>query len=457
MNTEQQLNISHLKKQEHYLQVINRFALLLLDAETIDDILWTVAKNAIAQLGYVDCVIYMLDEDGETLIQRAAHGAKNPVDLDILNPIKIKIGQGIAGNVALNLKGEIVSDTSNDNRYVFDNNMALSEIAVPIFNNNKLIGVIDSEHPNKNFYPNDDLDILNTIASMAATKIVQARYSQKLKDYQNDLKSLVHHKTLALNNSLNELKIKSQAINDSILYAKRIQNAILPSAPTFKQILPNSFLIYKPKDIVAGDFYFCEQIDDTIIVAVADCTGHGVPGAIVSIVCSNALNRAIRRCGINNAANILNTTRELIISAFEKSGEDIKDGMDITLCIINLTTLSTNFAGANNSLHYYSNNTLTELKADKQPVGKHFNILPFTNHTIKLNKGDALYLFTDGVYDQFGGVSQKKFMYKEIKKLLSNIAHLPIEDQGEIIENNFENWKGNLEQLDDVCFIGLNV
>lgn len=451
------MNLEYFQKKEHYLEVINQFATLLLNAKSTDDIVWTVAKNAIAQLGYVDCVIYLLDENNEFLIQRAAHGPKNPIDLDILNPIKIKIGQGIVGTVAQTGRGEIVSDTTLDDRYILDDNMGLSEIAVPIVYLNRVIGVIDSEHPEKNFYPADDLKILTTIASMTATKLMQAKNDEKLLEYQNNLEYLVRQKTNELNKTLTELKSQTLELTDSITYAKRIQKAILRHPASIKEILPESFFIYKPKDIIAGDFYLAEQIEDKIVLAVADCTGHGVPGAIISVVCGNALKRAIRRIGLNDAAKVLELTRDYVIETFEGSDEDIKDGMDIAFCIINPKTHQVNYTGANISLHYTVNQTLTQLKADKQPVGNHVIKSPFTNHNIQLTKDDSIYLFTDGMPDQFGGPRGKKFKYKQLRELIQTNQHMSMQEQGIQIQNTFENWKGDLAQIDDVCLVGIKL
>lgn len=449
------MNLEYFQKKEHYLEVINQFATLLLNAKSTDDIVWTVAKNAIAQLGYVDCVIYLLDEKDEFLIQRAAHGPKNPIDLDILNPIKIKIGQGIVGTVAETGRGEIVSDTTLDDRYILDDNMGLSEIAVPIIYLNKVIGVIDSEHPEKNFYPADDLKILTTIASMTATKLMQAKNDEKLLEYQNNLEYLVRQKTNELNKTLTELKTQTFELTDSITYAKRIQKAILRHPASIKEILPESFFIYKPKDIIAGDFYLAEQIEDKIVFAVADCTGHGVPGAIISVVCGNALKRSIREIGLNDAAKVLELTRDYVIETFEGSDEDIKDGMDIALCVINPKSYQINYTGANMSLHYTQQQILTQIKADKQPVGNHVIKLPFTNHHLQLTKGDAIYLFTDGMPDQFGGPRGKKFKYKQLRELIQSNQHLPMQEQGIQLQNTFEIWKGDLMQVDDICIVGI--
>lgn len=457
MSNSQGLDITSLQKKGHYLEVINKFAIALLNAKTIQDIVWTVAKNAIAQLGYEDCVVYLIDDNHEYLIQRAAHGPKNPIDLDILNPIKIKIGEGIVGDVALTQKGEIVSDTRKDKRYIIDDNMRLSEISVPIIYENKTIGVIDSEHPDVNFYPVEDLDILVTIASMTATKIMQARSDEKLQEYQYDLKTLVHLKTLELNKALNKQKAQKQELTDSINYAKRIQKAILTAPNSIKEFLPESFVFYQPKDIIAGDFYVAEKINDKILLAVADCTGHGVPGAIISVVCHNAMKRAIRRIGLDNAASILNETRLLIRESFEGSSEEINDGMDIALCILDSNTLELNYAGAHINLHYFKGNHLEIIKADKQPVGNHIHQKPYTNHKIQLSKTDSIYLFTDGYPDQFGGPKGKKFKHKQLRELLQNCQKEPSIVQYELLSKTFSNWKGLLAQIDDVCVMGIKL
>lgn len=260
------------------------------------------------------------------------------------------------------------------------------------------------------------------------------------------------------------LQEKNKEVLDSINYAKRLQYAILPSNETIKKHLPNNFIIYKPKDIVAGDFYWMELVsstnhpEPTVLIAVADCTGHGVPGSIVSVVCSNALNRSVFEFGLSDPGEILNKTRELVIATFEKSDNEVKDGMDISLCQINLASGSLKWAGANNPLWIIDqNNNLTEIKANKQPIGKYFDPLPFTTHQLELKKGNRLYMFTDGYADQFGGSNGKKFKYKQLQQLLLQSSQLSLTEQKQTIENAFENWKGNLEQVDDVCIIGIEV
>ncbi len=253
------------------------------------------------------------------------------------------------------------------------------------------------------------------------------------------------------------LEEKNTEITDSITYAKRIQSAILPSISSFKAHLPNSFILYKPKDIVAGDFYWMKTVGDNILYAAADCTGHGVPGAMVSVVCSNSLNQSVKELQSKQPSELLEMTRNLVKESLFSEKGSINDGMDIALCSINLKENVLHFSGANNPLYIIRNGELIELKGDKQPIGSYFNEYPFNQHTFELKKGDTIYSFTDGYADQFGGPKGKKIMYKQFKKLLTSIVNESIEKQKEIIDQTFENWKGELEQIDDVCVIGVRI
>ncbi len=248
---------------------------------------------------------------------------------------------------------------------------------------------------------------------------------------------------------------KNKEITDSINYAKRIQGAILPSIKTIKEHLPHSFILYQPKDIVAGDFYWLEHKDGKVLFAAADCTGHGVPGAMVSVVCNNGLNRSVREHGLTEPGKILDKTREIIIAEFEKSEEEVKDGMDIALCSLDGNKLQ--YAGANNPLWIIRNGEILEIKADKQPIGKYAANNPYTTHSIELEKGDSIYIFTDGYVDQFGGEKSKKYKAANFKKLLLSVQEKSMEEQKIIIDKTFKDWKGNLEQIDDVCVMGVRV
>ena len=250
-----------------------------------------------------------------------------------------------------------------------------------------------------------------------------------------------------------ELEKKNTEILDSIQYAKRIQAAILPPKSIIKDLLKESFVFYAPKDVVAGDFYWVEERDGVKLFAAADCTGHGVPGAMVSVVCNNGLNRSVREHGLIVPGKILDKAREIVQQEFEKSEEDVNDGMDIALCSIQQNTLR--YAGANNPLWLIRSGELIEIKADKQPIGKFANPVEYTTHELELISGDIIYLFTDGFIDQFGGDADKKYKSPNFKRFLISIAHLSMEDQFKALEQEFNSWMGKNEQIDDVCVFGV--
>lgn len=274
---------------------------------------------------------------------------------------------------------------------------------------------------------------------------------------------------LKLNEYKNQLVFQKEKIEqtqkeiiDSITYAKRLQEAILPPFNLIQKYLPYSFVFYQPKHIIAGDFYFFEIIDSKVIIASADSTGHGVPGALVSVVCSNALNRSIKEFKLTEPGLILDKTRELVLETFSKSDTTVKDGMDISLVCIHPYDAFTNeinisWAGANNPLWYIKQNQFLEIKGNKQSIGLTDNPQSFATHHVTLRKGDIMYLITDGFADQFGGPKEKKFKYKSLQNLLFVNSGKPMKEQKTILHESFNAWKGNLDQVDDVCIIGIQV
>lgn len=269
---------------------------------------------------------------------------------------------------------------------------------------------------------------------------------------------LTRKQKLIIQEQKNIVENKNYEILDSITYAKRLQDAILVPETEFNQFFHDSFILYKPKDIVAGDFYWLHRVtNDLFLVAAADCTGHGVPGAMVSLVCSNALNRSVAEFHLQKPSDILDKTRELVLETFSKNHNEVKDGMDISLCLLNIKTGELEWSGANNSLAYFSGGQMKEIKADKQPVGHYFNSQPFTSYHVLLNKEDVIYLFTDGYADQFGGPKGKKLKYKQLFEYLTFISGMPCSAQKEYLDMKLEEWRGNLEQLDDICIIGIKV
>lgn len=257
-----------------------------------------------------------------------------------------------------------------------------------------------------------------------------------------------------------ELDAKNQDITASIRYAKRIQVAILPPDDFVKNTLPNTFILFKPKDIVSGDFYWMEQLRNHVLFAAVDCTGHGVPGAFMSIVGHNLLDRIISEQQLTEPAKILDELNKGLSYTLRQTDlEDntVRDGMDITLCSFNTETAELQFAAAYNPLWLASNGELTEYKANKFPIGNSKSGEPhyFTNNSIQLKKGDTIYIFSDGYCDQFGGPDGKKFKASNFKKLLLSIQQLGMAEQKEAINAAIENWRGRQEQVDDILVIGM--
>lgn len=288
---------------------------------------------------------------------------------------------------------------------------------------------------------------MNIINAIVITYFITYYFKKANESYESQL--------LHMNELISE---KNKEITDSINYAKHIQNAILPSQQFFLEQFREAFLLYKPKDIVAGDFYWMHLSGDHIYFAAADCTGHGVPGAMVSVICSNALNRAVKEFDITDTGKILDKVRELVVETFTHSeNTDVKDGMDISLCCLNRNTNQLTWSGANNPLWILRNSELIEYKPDKQPIGKTDNPHAFSTRLIRLEKDDHLFIFTDGYADQFGGEKGKKFKYSQFKRLLSEIKNKTADEQLLSIDQTLESWKGSLEQVDDILVIGIKI
>lgn len=257
---------------------------------------------------------------------------------------------------------------------------------------------------------------------------------------------------------------KNKEIVDSINYAQRIQDAYLPSKDVLYHYFPDSFLLFEPKDIVSGDFYwfYNPKVDgaeeDEHFVIAADCTGHGVPGAIMSVICANALNDVVVTRGERETGKILDSVRAHVVQILKTKADNYrKDGMDVALCRINKAQRRIQFSGAHNPLWLIRKGSeeVEVIKADKQPVGAFENPTPFTTQEINYNSGDSIYIFSDGYQDQFGGAKGKKFKAANLKKLLLEIQDLPMNRQYEKIKQTFDNWKADLEQVDDVVLIGI--
>lgn len=264
------------------------------------------------------------------------------------------------------------------------------------------------------------------------------------------------------------LKERNEDVMASIKYAQRIQKAVLSNEQKFQSILPDSFVFYQPKDIVSGDFYWIERVSTTeenpiglIVYATADCTGHGVPGAFVSIICNNLLKLGKTQKNVNTPAQALDFTNREInkILNSEYSDDQIRDGMDVALCAIDLNQKILHFAGAKNGVCIVRGKELIEIKGDRKAIGyqERETDIHFTDHSIPLQSGDMVYTFTDGYMDQFGGPDGKKYSSRRLKDLLLSIAAEPLLHQRAVLENSLDIWKDETEQLDDVLVIGVRV
>jgi serine phosphatase RsbU (regulator of sigma subunit)/Tfp pilus assembly protein PilF len=275
---------------------------------------------------------------------------------------------------------------------------------------------------------------------------------------KNRLKSRINVMLEAQNKLIS---FKNKEITDSIRYAQRIQEAVFPPDTQFNRLLSESFILYKPKDIVSGDFYWVEEWGTSVLLAVADCTGHGVPGAFMSIVGNNLLNQAVNVHGLHKPFLILNDLNKNISKILHQTIEEskVKDGMDISLVNIDRKNMKLEFSGAYNDLWIIRDYKMTELKADKFPVGVFVGeeLRSFSHHEFDLQKGDMLYLFTDGYADQFGGPNEKKFKYSRLRDLILANSGKPMNEQKKVLDETWLDWKGDLEQLDDICIIGVRI
>ncbi|MFH1000477.1 MAG: SpoIIE family protein phosphatase, partial [Bacteroidota bacterium] len=316
--------------------------------------------------------------------------------------------------------------------------------------------------------------------------------TKQLEFQKNNLENLVKIRTTEIEKQNETLEIQAKkleqannSITSGITYASRIQNALLPSKSCLENVFPDSFILFKPRDIVSGDFYWLKKTGNLLKIVVADCTGHGVPGAFMSLLGISYLNEIAVKQDFSNASNILEQLRQQVKNSLKQSetisGEvpdhnllqeiqgnisenssvfydlEVKDGIDMALCVINTSTLILDFAGANCPLYMIRNNEFTEIEPTYNPVGIYFREEEYQNHHIQLQNGDILYLFTDGFIDMFGGENGGKFYAGRFKKLLVDIHEKPMKDQQKILENTIKEWIGDFPQIDDILVLGIRI
>lgn len=264
---------------------------------------------------------------------------------------------------------------------------------------------------------------------------------------------------MILSKSEMESHLSEKEMADSIRYASNIQAALLPDPDYFKRILPDSFILNLPRDIVSGDFYWISRIQNRIAVTAADCTGHGVPGAFMSIMGINFLNQIASYC-IPSANKILNQLREYVMKALHQQGMEgeQKDGIDLAMCVIDTKERVVEFSGANNPLFYFKDHQLKVIKGDRMPIGvSPLEEKAFTKHVIPFDAMDSFYIFSDGYSDQFGGVKYKKLKMKGFRQVIREVHNKRIGNQAEILVNRLDEWKGSNHQIDDILILGINM
>lgn len=291
------------------------------------------------------------------------------------------------------------------------------------------------------------ISIIFLLAIMQTRTLIRTR--KLLKDKEQALNLIELQK--------GELELKDKDITDSLIYAQRIQEALLPSEEYFRKHFKDSFILFKPKNIVSGDFYWIGEKDDKIFIVAADCTGHGVPGALMSMIGLEIVEKTINEENIEIPSEILavmNKGLEKTFSREKNIGTIIRDGMDIGLCVIDRKRKKVEYAGAFFPLYLIRDGSLVEIMADKIIIGMNPEGKPYTDHEIDLLENDIFYIFSDGYVDQFGGKENKKFMYRRFRYLLLTIHNFPVNDQKAILDENIKTWMGTNEQVDDMMVIG---
>jgi serine phosphatase RsbU (regulator of sigma subunit) len=303
----------------------------------------------------------------------------------------------------------------------------------------------------------------STLISNTATAIKLIDNFKSIEQQQDEIDAKDKRIQFQIENELKQRELiirKNKEIMADIRYASRIQQAILPNLDFISNSIEEYFILHQPKNHVSGDFYWVSNIGDQKIIAVGDCTGHGISGGLMHMLGAVYLNEIVSRNKFRTASGILEQLREHIIKSLNQTGQsgEAQDGLDIALCIIDCTKNELQFSGANNPLYLIRKNELQEIKGDRMPVGIYLTFNnPFTNHVIKLYADDQLYLFSDGYADQFGGPKGKKFRYKQFKELILQHSHEPMIIQKEILNNVHDKWRGSLDQIDDILVFGLKI
>ncbi|MFK8045726.1 MAG: SpoIIE family protein phosphatase [Crocinitomicaceae bacterium] len=365
-----------------------------------------------------------------------------------LKKVLLALGKGIIPNSSARVSNDEIGEMSDAMNHLVSGLKKTTQFA-------RDVGQSKFDSPYKPLSENDELG--------HALLVMR----DELKETERNLEQKVKERTEEVVKQRDETEKQKEKVQelykdvrDSIVYAKRLQNSILPSNDKVLSVCPESFVLYKPKDIVSGDFYWFEKVEEKSLFSVVDCTGHGVPGAFMSLLGSNGLKSAINEGKLTHPADILDFLNKSIHEALNKGdiSNEVRDGMDVALCSINYKTLELEYSGANNPLYIIRDGEFLITKPNKMAIGSFTpGEATYTNHTFQLEKGDRVYIFSDGYPDQFGGPRGRKMMYNRFREYLLEIKDNPIDSQGVDLDKKLMNWQGKMDQIDDVLVIGLKV
>ncbi len=420
-------------------------------------------ENAGAQKGL------LIEKKNERLLIQAEGSIDSVSDILQALPAKEseKVPLSVINYVARSKQQLVFDNVSKNTNYSTDNyiqeHQPKSAVCCPVLRKGELSFIIYLENNLvEGAFTPARLEVLKMLSTQIAISVENAELYENLEEKvrQRTIALQKAHQELEKNHK--ELEKSHKAINESVKCASRIQNAALPAPENISEFLPLHFIFYRPCSVVSGDFYWIKQVEHKIIVTAADCTGHGVPGALVSMLGMAFLNEIVPQLAAQSQlepSNILNELRTKMKTALKQRGEkkEQKEGMDVALCIIDPINKQLQYSGANNPLYLIRDNQLTEVKADRMPIGVHRKERPFTGHDMPFQSGDMIYLFSDGYYDQNSEQGSKTFSKTRFSQLLIEINQKPMPEQKEILTRQFEEWKGNFPQRDDIVIVGIRL
>lgn len=407
----------------------------------INRLMQNVMENAGAEKGFL-----LMERDGALAIEAiaaATQQAAKDLQTKFTNEASV-----FTNHILETITKTIENDEFPNHRFV-----------APISRKGKSLGYLFLENANsQDAFSYVQREVLQMLASQAAISIENANLYARVQEKTLELQQ-EKEKVEQINSLLNE---KNRDILDSIRYAKRIQESIMPERELLSHYFPESFILYKPKDIVSGDFYWFTTRNDQFFIAAVDCTGHGVPGAFMSVIGSNILNQIVNEYNITDAEAVLDMLNFRVNVALKQDSENSEsnDGMDIALCIIDIEKNQIQFSGANRPIYILRNGDLIEYKSDKFPIGGRYfqnRERSYSKYIIDTLPNDTLYIFTDGITDQFGlvGDQEKKYTFRRLQLLLTSLQDTSLADQAKVIDKEIENWRGKVEQTDDILIIGI--